>query len=130
MASSTSSPEPGRSAIGQKRVVGERPAVAEEHAVLGVVDRGDQCADEPCVDAQRGLREGCLARIAEGERLRDRGGAADEFGGGRDQRQRDAIARQRPQREQRLEAGDATARDEDSMRLASHDPAWTRPGSR
>jgi hypothetical protein len=49
MASSTSSPEPGRSAIGQKRVVGERPAVAEEPAVLGDVDRGDQCADELCV---------------------------------------------------------------------------------
>jgi hypothetical protein len=59
--------------------------------------------------------------VAERERLGDRQRAVDEVGGGRDERQLDSVARQRVEREQSLESGDAAAGNNNAMGSVGHE---------
>ena len=59
--------------------------------------------------------------MAEREGLGDRQRAVDEVGGGGDERQLDPVARQRVEREQSFESGDAAAGNNNAMRSVGHE---------
>ena len=59
--------------------------------------------------------------MAEGEGLGDRQRSVDEVGGGGDERQLDFVARQRVEREQGFESGDAAAGNNNAMRSVGHE---------
>ena len=67
------------------------------------------------------MRQRGPALVAERERLGDRQRAVDEVGGGGDERQLDAVARQRVEREQSFESGDAAAGNNNAMRSVGHE---------
>ena len=103
-----------------QRVVGEIGPVAEAHGPPGGVDALDWRVYEGRTDRACRLLERGAAGAPERERLGDGKRAVDEVRGGGDEGQLDALAAESAEREERLEAGDAAAGDDNVMWGGGH----------